>query len=460
MELAERLAEYVLSTKYQRLDSRTVKEMKAHVIDALGCAIGAYGEKPVAIARKVVAAASGRGPSTIMGTNSGATPDMATFVNGLMVRYFDYNDTYLSKEPAHPSDNLAPCLAVAEAEESTGKEVIAAAVSAYEVQCRLCDAADIRHRGWDHVNYGLVSSSLAAAKLMGLDRERAKHSLNIALNAHIAMRQVRAGELSMWKGASFSNAARNGVFAALLAREGMTGPAPIFEGEMGFFKQVSGQFELDFGGFGGRGGSYRVNDTYVKYWPAEYHAQTAIWAALNVRKKVSDFKKIDSVVVQTHEAGYTILGKDKEKWTPRTKETADHSLPYIVGMALLRGNVDNSTYSEENLRDRANLKFIAKIRVSEDPRLTSMYPARGMPNRVTLVESGGRKVSSQVDVPKGHSRNSMSREEIEAKFTGLTRGYLAKSQATLALKRLWNLDQEKDMGEVVSLLRVKRDSKP
>jgi len=114
---------------------------------------------------------------------------MATFVNGLMIRYFDFNDTYLSKEPAHPSDNIGATLSVAEAEGAKGQEVILATALAYEIQCRLCDSADIRHRGWDHVCYGLVSSALAAGKLMGLSKRKMAEAVNIALNAHIAMRQ-------------------------------------------------------------------------------------------------------------------------------------------------------------------------------------------------------------------------------------------------------------------------------
>ena len=459
MELAERLARYALALRYSELDAKTVRETKGRVIDALGCAIGAFDERPVAMARKAVSKLGLTRGATIVGTSSTTSPDLAAFVNGLMVRYFDYNDTYLSKEPAHPSDNLAPCFAVGEAEDSSGKDIMAAAVAAYEIQCRLCDAADIRHRGWDHVNYGLVSTSLAASKLMGLGVREATNSVNIALNAHIAMRQVRAGELSMWKGASFANAARNGVFAATLAREGMTGPAPIFEGEMGFFRQVSGPFELDVEAFGGGRGEYRINETYVKYWPAEYHAQTAIWAALELRKKIPRPEEVRSITVETHEAGYTILGKDIEKWNPRTKETADHSLPYIVAMALLKGTVDNSTYSDRNLSNPGNLAFVRRVKVAEDPALTAMYPAKGMPNRVRVRTADGREISAQVDVPRGHPFNPMSAEEIERKFLRLTSARLGERRARRAVRRLWKLDGEEDPSELLGLLRVKGGSK-
>ncbi len=458
VELAERLSRYALSRTYRDLDAGTVNEMKVRILDAVGCAIGAFDEEPARIAMRALGPLRQGGTSTLLGTKSKSSPDLATFVNGLMVRYFDFNDTYLSKEPAHPSDNIAPCLAVAEAEERSGRDLIAAAVVAYEIQCRLCDAADIRHRGWDHVNYGLVSTPLAASKLMGLGVREATHAVNISLNAHIAMRQVRAGELSMWKGASFANAARNGVFAAILAREGMTGPAPIFEGEMGFFRQVSGPFRLNVEGFGGRGGGYKVNETYVKYWPAEYHAQSAVWAALEARKSVGDIGLVQSILVETHEAGYSILGKDPEKWTPKTKETADHSLPYIVAMALLKGKIENSTYSDRNLRDRGNLELVKKVKVVEDPSLTALYPDRGMANRITVRKSDGGEITTEVVIPKGHPRNPMTKDDVEAKFLGLAGRKLGERRAKEAMKRLWSLESERDLGDVLSLLAVKRSS--
>lgn len=453
MNLSEQLSEYAEGLEYKDLRAQTVRETKRRIIDALGCAIGAFGETPVRIARKVATEGRG-GTSTVLGTSAKTSPALATFANGLMIRYFDFNDTYLSKEPAHPSDNLGATLSVAESAGANGKDLILATALAYEIQCRLCDSADIRHRGWDHVCYGLVSSALGAGKLMGLRAKKMGEAVNIALNGHIAMRQVRAGELSMWKGASFANAARNAVFAATLANEGMTGPSPIFEGEMGFFKQVSGPFEMDPEAFGGRRGSFKIEETYIKYYPAEYHSQTAVWAALAVRKKIPDISDIEGVEIASHEAGYTILGKDPEKWNPKTKETADHSLPYIVGMALLEGKIDNSTYSSRKIRDRRNLDFLKKITVKEDSRLTALYPKEGMGNRVTVRLGSGATVTQEEIIPRGHPRNPMSDQEVEAKFRRLVRGKLSAGATARALKTLWNLDEVDDSGELLRLLRV------
>ncbi len=454
MNLAQELADYVQSVKYQDLSEDVIHETKKRIIDSLGCAIGSYNSEPVKISRIVAEEAKDEKGSTLFGTRRKTTPDLAAFVNGIMVRYFDYNDTYLSKEPAHPSDNIGPCFSVAEAEGSSGKDLLLSIVLAYEIQCRLCDAADIRHRGWDHVCYGLASTALAAGKLMELNVDEMTEGVNLALNSHITMRQVRAGELSMWKGCSFANAARNGVFSALLAREGMTGPSPIFEGEMGFFKQVSGPFQISINDFGGRNGSFKIAETYLKFFPAEIHSQTSIWAALEARKEIANPEDIVSVEIASHEAGYTILGRDPEKWNPMTKETADHSLPYIVAMAMFEGRIYTSTYSEKKYRDPKIIDFLKKITVIEDKELSARYP-EAVANRITVKLASGRVIRKQVDYHKGHPKNPMSDKEVEDKFERLTRKYLTKNQSRRILDTIWSLEKVKEVGKVVSLLTVR-----
>jgi len=453
MTLAEELSHYAYSLKYSDIPENIVHESKKRIIDALGCGIGAFNAEPVRFSRKIAERAKVNDGSTLLGTRRKSTPDMASFVNSIMIRYFDYNDTYLSREPAHPSDNLGACISVAHSESANGKDLLLSVALAFEIQCRLCDAADIRHRGWDHVCYGLVSTALASGRLMGLNSEKMTQAVNLALNSHITMRQVRAGELSMWKGCSFANAGRNGVFSALLAGEGMTGPSPIFEGEMGFFKQVSGPFQINTEDFGGRKGSFKIGETYLKYFPAEIHSQTAIWAALEARKEIGDLNEITSVEIASHEAGYTILGKDPEKWTPATKETADHSLPYIVAMALLEGMIDNSSYAPKKFMDPKTLSFLKKVTVVEDKDLTAMYP-EAVANRITVKLSSGKVISKQVNYHKGHPKNPMSDQDVEKKFRILTKRQLGESQAKRALDMLWTLEKVSDVSRLFSALVV------
>src|SRR5438128_4945806 len=271
---ADRLAEYVTNLTFADLPAPVVHEAKRRFIDSFATAVGAMDADAYAIARRCAERVRST-PGATMLEGGQTSAEWATFVNGLLIRYLDYNDTYLSLEPAHPSDNLAPVLAVGEMAGATGRDLIVAAVLAYEIQCRLCDAASLRKHGFDHVTYGAISSAVAACKLLGLDRARTTHAIGSAGVCNVALRQTRSGELSMWKGCAFANAARNGVFAALLAAEGMTGPAPIFEGDLGFFKLVAREAftPAPFGGEPGNADGYMINKTYIKFWPAEYHSQ-------------------------------------------------------------------------------------------------------------------------------------------------------------------------------------------
>src|SRR5262249_32974108 len=159
------------------------------------------------------------------------------------------------------------------------------------------------------------SSCAAACKLLGLDAARTTHALGIAGVCNVALRQTRAGELSMWKGCAFANAARNGVFAALLAGEGLTGPAPIFEGELGLPKLITREpFNLPT--LGGGDTPFMINQTYIKFWPAEYHSQSAIDAALQLRPEIGGAERIASIDIHTFNAAVDIIGKDPEKWRP------------------------------------------------------------------------------------------------------------------------------------------------
>src|SRR5436305_8265079 len=325
--LAHQLAKYGCELKFEDLSGKVVDEVKRRLLDSLGCALGAWYEEPCTIARNVVLEFSAKQGATVFGTSHKAPPDWAAFANGCCIRYFDYNDTYLSKEPAHPSDNLAAVFAVAESVGASGKEAITAAAIAYEVQCRLCDAASIRARGWDHPTYGAFSTALAAAKLMKLDAERTRHTVNIAGVNCAAFRQARVGELSHWKGVAFANAARHGVYAALLAGAGMTGPAPIFEGQMGFEKElgvslgdVASVFDRGREAMPGQGPASMILKTSIKYWPAEYHSQSAIEAALFLRKEIGDPAKIQSVRIESHDASVDIIGSEPEKWKPETRD--------------------------------------------------------------------------------------------------------------------------------------------
>src|SRR5712671_4525733 len=420
--LAHQLANYSSSFRFEDLSKEVVHEVKRRVIDSLGCALGAWNEEPCVIARHVASDFSAKRGSTIIGTSHKAPPDWTAFANGCCIRYFDYNDTYLSKEPAHPSDNIAAALAVAESVGANGRELITAIALAYEVQCRFCDAASIRARGWDHPTYGAFSTALAAAKLMKLDPEKTRHAVNIAGVNCAAFRQARVGELSHWKGVAFANAARHGVYAALLARSGMTGPAPIFEGQMGFEKElgvslgdVGSVFDKKKEAMPGKGPASMILKTSIKYWPAEYHSQSAIEAALFLRKDIGDPVNIQSVRIESHDASVDIIGSEPEKWKPETRETADHSLPYITSIALIDGEVTDKQFERERFADPQVWRFLETVNVKRNAELSALYPD-AVANIVHVDLDDGRRVTKRVDYPLGHAKNRLKDSEVEGKF--------------------------------------------
>ena len=458
--LAHQLADFATSLRFEDLSKEVVHEVKRRVIDSFGCALGAWSEEPCVIARNVASGFSAKPGSTIIGTTHKAPPDWAAFATGCCIRYFDYNDTYLSKEPAHPSDNLSAVFAIGESVGATGREAIVATAIAYEVQCRFCDAASIRARGWDHPTYGAFSTALAAAKLMKLDPERTRHAVNIAGVNCAAFRQARVGELSHWKGVAFANAARHGVYAALLARAGMTGPAPIFEGQMGFEKElgvslgdVGSVFDKKQEAMEGSGPASMILKTSIKYWPAEYHSQSAIEAALFLREQIGDPSKIQSVRIESHDASVDIIGSEPEKWKPETRETADHSLPYITAIALIDGEVTDRQFQPERFMDPKIWKFLENVTVQRNAELSSLY-AKAVANIVHVTLEDGRTLTKRVDYPLGNAMNPVTDKQLEGKFNALVVPALGEAGARKIVDLVWKLEEAKNVDSLMAALEM------
>jgi 2-methylcitrate dehydratase len=437
--LARRLAEYAAGIRFSDLEPAVVHEVKRRTLDSFGCAYGAYSGEVGEIVRKVARGATSNPGATLFGS-AGADrfAPLTAFANGAMVRYLDFNDTYLSLEPAHPSDNVPACFAAAEIAGSNGEELIAAIALAYEIQCRLCDAASIRARKWDHVTYGCFSTALAAGKLLSLDADGLEQAVNLAGVNSAAMRQTRVGQLSHWKGCAFANAARNGVFAAILASQGLTGPDEIFEGEMGFFQQVSGPFELSSESWGPPS---MILNTSIKFWPAEYHSQSAIDAALQLREEVGGVPDVRSLHIASFNAAVEIIGSEPEKWNPTTRETADHSMPYCVAVALLDGEVGLDQFSEERISRGDAHALMQRITISADSVLNEGYP-KGIPNRLELTLADGRTLSREVTYPRGHDQNPMTVAEVTTKFRALARCELSQERIEALEQAVWNLERE------------------
>jgi 2-methylcitrate dehydratase len=253
------------------------------------------------------------------------------------------------------------------------------------------------------------------------------HALGIAGTTRTALRLTRAGELSMWKGCAFAFAARNSIFATLLAADGLTGPAPLFEGEMGFFQEVSGPFSLPTLG-GKTAADWMLPKTSIKFVPAEYHSQLAIATAFTLRSRIKDRNTIQSIKLATFRVAVEIMGKDPEKWRPKTRETADHSLPYCTVVALVDGEISARQFSNERLADPALIDLVSRTTVVEDPALTAGYPA-GIPNRVTVTLRDGTKLVEKVAFPPGQDKNPLTDQQLAHKFHGLVDPVIGRANA-------------------------------
>ena len=453
--LAEKLAAYADGLRYEDIDAATIERIKTHVIDTIGCGIGAFDERPVGICRD--AALGAGGDATIIGTDRRTTPELASFANGAAFRYFDFNDTYTGRFSVHPSDHIAACLAVAEAERASAQDLIISIVIAYEVNCQLVDALDITTRGWDPPVMSLPAVALAAGKLMKLSPGQLTQAVNLAVNDHIPMAQTRVQTLSDWKGFADAEAARNAVFAARLARGGLTGPAPIFEGLSGFFKQVSGPADIDPDTFGRRGVPFRILRCAIKPYPAVIYTQTAIVAGIEIAREVGSLDRIAAIEITTTSRGYQRTGSEPEKWSPKTRETADHSLPYITARAMFDGDITHASFAPEMFSDPRILAFMQKIKVSEDPVLTARIGA-AVPTRVTAILADRPRISREVDYAPGFAERPMNRSEVERKFRGNVGKRWSPQRTDAALQALWALDQTDDLS--VLLGRLSMQAKP
>ncbi|MBX6754054.1 MmgE/PrpD family protein [Thermorudis peleae] len=441
--ISRTLAEYSVAPQLA-FPPEALHEAKRRILDAIGVAFGAFGAAaPRAARRYAYTLPTDDHGSAIWGTTRRVHPEAATLANGVAVRYLDFNDTYLSLEPLHPSDMIPGLVALAEWAGLDGQRLLEAIVIAYEVGVSLCDAFSLRAHGWDHVSVTAIGTACGAARLLGLTTEQAEHALAITVVPHAAMRQTRAGELSMWKGFAAADAVRHAVYSTLLAAHGVSGPFAPFLGEMGFVRQLLGG-EIPNPAAIDRLAQFpaprRICDTYIKAWPVEYHAQSAVDAALALRAEIGDPKQIAHVEIETFRAGYEIIAKDPEKWRPKTRETADHSLPYITVVALFDGKIDAESFRPERFQDPAILDFLANhVQLREDPELTAGYP-EGIPNRITVTTQDGRRFSREVRYPLGHAKNPMTDQQVEQKFRHMATPLLGEDGCTRVHDIIWQLE--------------------
>ncbi|MFT3816545.1 MAG: MmgE/PrpD family protein [Rubrivivax sp.] len=430
----DRIARYVSALSFERLPPEAVHECRRRIIDSVACAAAAS-QEPFCEAMRGLARRYGGAPGArLWGSGERTSAEMAALANGTMLRYLDCSDTWLGRSNGHPSDMIGALVALAEAHRHSGRELVTAIVAAYEVYCSLCEAAPLAARGIDQATCAAVGAAAGAARLLGLDAARTGEALSLALAANLNLYNARIGELSDWKGCAGPNGARNGLFAALLAAEGVTGPTAVVEGKGGL-RDVVGELDWRVGA----AAMPLIVATHLKFHPVCYHGQAAVDAALALRGQAR-LEDVASIEVETYDAAVRAMGSDPARWAPTNRETADHSLPYTVAVALLHGRLRSADYAPERLRDPDTRRVMDLVRVAGSAELTQAFPAHAQA-RVTLrLRDGGMQTHLQAD-PRGNACNPLSDAEVSEKFMSLYGPWGDAAAASRTLGLLWSVEQ-------------------
>ena len=448
-KLQERLATYACALNYENIPPETIHAAKVRVIDTLGALIGGFAGEPCQIVRAMAALSSSPMAATILGTREKSSPEMAAFANAATARYMESNDVYHwpGSGGGHPSDTLTPVLAVAEPVHAGGREFINAIVLAYEIYLRVGDATQTR--GWDAATRVVLAVAIAAGKILGLSQEQMAQCISLAVVPNNALGQTRSGRLSMWKAVAAGQAGKAGVFAALLARQGMEGPNLPFEGAAGWFRKVSGEaFALD--SLGGNGTPFKILDTMIKPRASCGSTISSIMAAERAHALLQGTGDVERVIVEVYDPAKRGMGTDEVNWRPETRETADHSIPYVVAAALMDGTVGPRQFTMERIRDPELMALLQKVEVVSNPEFTKAYESVpvGHSTRVEVVTKSGERHVGEVNSIKGDTRDPMTDGEIEEKFRNNTRDILSGERVRSIFDRLWQLEEVEDVAEI------------
>lgn len=431
----EHLSGFAMDVAYRDLPADVVHQVKRVLADTMACAAGGYPGAPSVLARQLASTLTSTTPAHMLCTTATTAPDMAAFVNTVTARYIDCNDTYAGIG-GHPSDMVGAILAVADVTGASGQDVLLAIALGYEVYCRLADVVSVGQRGFDQGALCILGSTAACGRLMGLSLDQMGNALAMAAVSYLPLGVIRSGELSIWKGCATAGANRAAVFSCQLAAMGMTGPPAAFEDKSGWWRQFTGE-PAALGPFGGADGPWRIMNTSFKCYPAQIHIQGAISLAAELRTKVA-LADIASIQVESYRSA-AHSSADPAKWLPKNRETADHSLPYLVAVALLDGTVTPASFTDARIADPAVPPILAKMTVKENPAYTARFPQEAI-TRIEVATVTGRQVVLETAHPRGHYLHPLTDADIDTKFRDLAAGTMTPGSCDAALAAVWGMD--------------------
>jgi 2-methylcitrate dehydratase len=438
MTHAEQLAAFVVRASYDDLSEAARQQLKIRVLDGLGCAIAALQGEPIRLLKAQIKEFDGAGHCTLIGGGK-AAPDRSALYNSALVRYLDFNDSYLAKgETCHPSDNLGAVLAASEYAKQNGQKLLVALSVAYQVQCRLSDVAPVRAKGFDHATQGSYAVAAGVSKALGLDEVLTANAIAICGTAFNALRVSRTGALSHWKGLAYPNTAFSCTHATFLAMRGITGPLEVFEGNKGFMDAIAGKFKIDWS----EEDLERVTQTILKRYNAEIHSQAVLEGILELKEEYGlGGEEVARVEIEIFDVAYNIIGGGEEgnKNIVRTKEEADHSLPYLVAVAILDGQVMPEQYRPVRIQSQDAQALLKKVTVKPSADYSRRFPDE-MPCRITLTLRDGQRIAKEKHDYEGFRTRPMSWERAVEKFERLAAPYTERSLCREIVSAVSNLE--------------------
>ncbi len=448
------MSRWAAALSYAQLSQDAVYQAKRFLLDSVGCALGGYQQHDVKIALAVLDEIAGRGRATVIGTGKRIDPVSASLANGLMIRCMDYNDIYWKQDPSHPSDIFPAALAGCERAKSDGKELIVGLVLGHEFEMRFCEAAfpGIRERGWHHATLTAFVSPIVAGRGMHLGWEQIQHAIGISASRHATLGAVTAGKLTMMKNTVDPMATQSGVLAALMAEKGYTGPEHVVDGKEGLTHCFGPSWKLNLL-TDGLGESWRITQCGMKAFPTEALTHTPISAVLDIVKS-NDLKpeQVEKVQIRSLARAADILS-DPSKYDPRSKETADHSLPYVIAAAIADRQVTPVQFEMKKIMDPTIRAQLKKVEVVADPEIEKVFPALQRVI-VNLTTTDGRTFTKQLDYPKGDPRNPLSDAEVEEKFAALAEGVLSEGAQKKLKNAIWNLEKLGSVSRLMALMKA------
>jgi len=451
--LSRQMAQFAIDLKYQDIPDESIWEAKRFLLDSVGCALAAVNNEDMAAMYRFTEKLGGTPEASVIGRDFKTNVSNAALMNCLLTRALDYNDIYWEQDPSHPSDMIGAALAAAEVNGKNGRETLVAIIIAYEMELRWCHAANpgVREVGWHHATLTQFVSPLVAGKMYDLDLDQMVAAVGISGSSHFTLGGVVAGHLTNMKNTADPLAAQAGVIAALMAREGYEGPVEVIEGKEGLFEVLNNVEWHPEWLLKGLGEEFMITQCSYKAFPTEALTHQPISAALQVCQEHNlAAEDISQILVETTARGADILS-DPSKYQPTTKETADHSLPYVVAAAVADGNVLPDSFNDEKLKDPRIWELLGKIKVVADPEIDVMFPGVKRA-RVSITTNAGETHTAQVDHAKGSPNNPMSDEEIVSKFRANAEGVLDKARQDEVIDATWRFDELEDIEEYMKLL--------